>query len=292
MGTSKRQSVGIKVLILGGGPAGGFTGLELAQAGCDVVLLEKQVAPHWKIGETLPPEARIHLQRLGYWDRFQLDRHLPCHGVVSVWGSDVPIEKDFIFNPFGHGWQLDRARFESEVLRAAEAAGCQIQFGACIEGIESCPIGWTVKVASGKIIADWLVDCTGRGGAIVSHQSGGYEQLDGLISVFAVAKTSQHTDRDARTYVESHPDGWCYSALMPDGTRTVAFQTDEDLLPDGALTINWLWQRLKTGCEIYRLLTKHHYEFVAAPRVVAAFRPISQLRRSGLDRRGRRGNDV
>ena len=48
------------ILVLGGGPAGGAAALELAQAGCHVVLLERQPMLGWKIGETLPPEARVH----------------------------------------------------------------------------------------------------------------------------------------------------------------------------------------------------------------------------------------
>jgi flavin-dependent dehydrogenase len=258
------------VVILGGGPAGAFTALELAQAGCDVVLLERQPASGWKIGETLPPESRVHLQRLGYWERFQSQAHLPCPGVVSVWGEPVRIEKDFIVNPYGHGWQLDRARFESDLLSAAAAAGCLVQFGATVERMEPSTSGWTVKTAMRTLRADWLVDCTGRRGAIVGRQGGTYQQLDNLVSVFGIAETSHRTDRDARTYVESHPEGWSYSALMPGGRRTVAFQTDRDLLPQRPATARWLWDRLAAGAEIYRLLTKHAYEFVEPPRVGAA----------------------
>jgi hypothetical protein len=61
-------------------------------------------------------------------------------------------------------------------------------------------------------------------------EPGQYQQVDQLISIYAIAQIIQSTGHDARTYVESHPDGWCYTALTPSGSRTVAFQTDSDLV--------------------------------------------------------------
>ncbi|SIO41948.1 Dehydrogenase (flavoprotein) [Singulisphaera sp. GP187] len=262
--------VNASIVVIGGGPAGGAAALELAQAGCDVVLLEKQPVLGWKIGETLPPEARLHLQRLGHWERFQPERHLPCHGVVSVWGHAAPVEKDFIFNPHGHGWQLDRAQFESGFLNAAVEAGCKVRLDVAVERIERQAAAWTVHTSTGSLLADVLVDCTGRRGTLIRREGGHYEQVDRLVSIFAIATTSQASDFDSRTYVESHPDGWCYTALMPNGTRTVAFQTDVDLVPEGAPTTAWFWERVRACHEICRLLNTHAYQLLDAPRMVAA----------------------
>jgi flavin-dependent dehydrogenase len=258
------------VVIIGGGPAGGAIALELARAGCDVVLLERQQESGWKIGETLPPEARIHLHRLGHWQRFQESGHLPCHGVVSVWGDPVPIEKDFIFTPHGHGWQLDRARFESTLLGAAIEAGCRVHFGVSVERMEAHRSDWLIQATTNDFRAPWLVDCTGRRGLVIRREGGGYEQTDQLVSLYATATTSKRTDSDSRTYVESHPEGWCYTAQMPNGSRIVAFQTDRDLLPDRLPTSAWLWSQLTACSTIDRLLKQHGYEFVESPHLVAA----------------------
>ena len=70
-----------EVLVLGGGPAGAAAALELAQTGYDTALLERSAAPTWKIGETLPPDARVHLKHLKHLDVFlQVDT---CHATVS-----------------------------------------------------------------------------------------------------------------------------------------------------------------------------------------------------------------
>ena len=258
------------VLILGGGPAGGFVALELARVGCRVELLESQAAVAWKIGETLPPEARIHLQRLGYWDEFLKQKHVPCYGVVSVWGHSAPIEKDFIFNPHGHGWQLDRVLFESELLKAVAAAGGKVHFGIGSPVVSREVAGWRVESPSGSWRAPWLLDCTGRNGALVRAEGGAFEQLDDLVSVFAVTHTSRQSDHDSRTYVEAIPDGWCYSALMPNRTRVVAVQVDRDALPEPTASTEWLWEQLSSGTEIRYLLEQHDYRVCDKPRTISA----------------------
>jgi len=52
-----------------------------------------------------------------------------------------------------------------------------------------------------------------------------------LIALFAVFRGSQSIDEDSRTLIESGPDGWWYTALLPSQQRVVAYLTDADLAP-------------------------------------------------------------
>ena len=254
-----------QILILGGGPAGGAAALELAQAGCDVALLERQQTLGWKIGETLPPETRVHLQRLNHWQTFQRSGHLPCHGIVSCWGSPIPVQKDFIMNPYGHGWQLDRAKFEGALLNSAENAGAQLFFGAEAESARFESDHWRVETTIGQFEANWLLDCTGPSGLLASLGFGGeFERLQAFDSLACILKAPSDTDRDGRTYVESHPDGWAYSALMPNGSRIVVFLTDPELIPADADSAEWMQQRIQAGSQIKRLLAAHDYPPITA----------------------------
>ncbi len=254
------QSYQTTVLVLGGGPAGGAAALELAQAGCDVVLLERQTTSGWKIGETLPPEARVHLQRLKHWETFQQSGHLPCYGIVSCWGSSVPVEKDFIMNPYGHGWQLDRAKFESALLQAAEDAGCQVFYGAEASTVQYQSQEWLLETSVGEFRAEWLLDCTGRNGLFAENGlAGSFEQLQDYVSLYCILNSPTGKDRDGRTYIESNQFGWVYSALMPNGSRIVAFLTDRDLISSATTASQWLQQRIQEGSEIKRLLQDNAY---------------------------------
>jgi hypothetical protein len=56
-------------------------------------------------------------------DRFQNDGHLPSHGIQAAWGSAELFDTDFIFNPYGTGWHLDRRRFDAMLASHADQCG-------------------------------------------------------------------------------------------------------------------------------------------------------------------------
>ncbi len=117
------------VAVLGGGPAGAATALELARRGRSVVLLEATRFDGPRVGETLPPEANPLLRRLGVWDAFLASGPLESPGIVSVWGSPRPSETDFIANRHGPGWHVDRNAFDALLCAAAADAGADVRTG-------------------------------------------------------------------------------------------------------------------------------------------------------------------
>src|SRR5688572_21695926 len=117
------ESAGLPVMfdvaIVGGGPAASVTAMLLARAGKTCVILERGDDTGDKPGESLPPSARPLLEQLELWDALEADGHRPCHGNRSRWGSDVVEEMPFVFSPYGHGWHLDRRRFERLLISRA-----------------------------------------------------------------------------------------------------------------------------------------------------------------------------
>src|SRR5438270_11930034 len=109
-------------LVVGGGPAGAAAALMLTKVGWSVCLVDVG-GQCVKIGESLPPAVTLLLRDLGLWDGFLREGHLPCFGNVSAWGSDELAQTDFIFDPYGNGWHLDRIRFDAFLRNAARDAG-------------------------------------------------------------------------------------------------------------------------------------------------------------------------
>jgi len=259
------------VVVAGGGPGGTAAAITLTRGGLKVILIETRSAQEWKIGETLVPESRQILQNLGVWESFVNDGHLPCYGNCSAWGTDQMLEKDFIFNPWGCGWQLDRARFEMMLLRASEKEGAVILRGETVQDFKWWEGRWEIDLRERTVRSPWLIDATGRR-AMVARQMGKSRLiLDQLISIYVTATSDTGADRDSRTFIESRPEGWWYIALMPNRRRTVGFQTDADLIRDQDWRDPaWLQKRFCETRHLAVLLETQGYRFDAPAQITSA----------------------
>ena len=113
------------VVVAGGGPAGCAAALMVTRAGRTVLLADAGTGPP-KLGETLVPAGRVLLGDLGVADRVLDSGHLPCYGSLSAWGSADLHAVDFINDPHGHGWHLDRHLFDQRLRDASRAAGAEV----------------------------------------------------------------------------------------------------------------------------------------------------------------------
>ena len=112
-----------EVIVVGGGPAGAAASVALAARGVAVAIVTTARGNPVRIGETVPPTIIHPLTRLGVRDEFLADGHIAAPGTVVCWGDDNPYETDSITNPYGHGWHLDRARFDAHAARRGGARG-------------------------------------------------------------------------------------------------------------------------------------------------------------------------
>ena len=220
------------VLILGGGPAGATAALNLAPMR-RVVLVERQRQPAPRIGEALPPGAWRLLDDMGLIEGFIAQGYVPCYGNRSIWGRKAPTETDFLRDPDGHGWHLDRARFDTWLRRTAVARGAMLLMPARLLSIRRGDEGWQVRISTSGgeqiVSAAFAIDAGGRS-APLARQIGARRRVsDRLVCGWVHGFACPMGRGSGLTVVEAVEDGWWYTAPLPDGRRVLAFLTDADL---------------------------------------------------------------
>ena len=214
------------VAVAGAGPAGAVAAYTLARHGRRVLLVDEVKPDIRKVGESLPGAARPLLRDLGLLPLVEDGSHLRCYGNVSAWGSSELTATDFINDPHGAGWHLDRVRFDAALRAAAQSASAVLQSGR-VEAATISDDGWQIALTGEQTSARWLIDATGRRALVARTQNVSRQRDDSLVALCAWAVTPA-TDTDTRTLVESAPDGWWYTARLPDNTRVVVFHVDAD----------------------------------------------------------------
>jgi len=222
----------VDAIVLGAGPAGATVALNLAPFR-SVLVVEQRARPAVRIGESLPPAARRLLVDMGLWEGFVSDRHLPCYARRSAWGTPDPVEIDTIRDPDGHGWLLDRARFEARLRATAASRGATILAPA-----KAGPIGrgddcWTVAVLhdgrTQEIRARVLIDARGRAARPLPPAAAKRRVTDRLVCGWLISNDPGGAGSPGVIYTEAEAEGWWYSAPLPRDRRIVAFHTDADL---------------------------------------------------------------
>lgn len=226
----------VDVVVLGGGPAGCICARQLSSQGRKVALLSKPHQQRFSVGETLPPAATQLLGKLGLWDSFIELGPRPAYGILSAWGSPELAVKDFIYQPYGSGWHLDRSRFDEMLMEEAIRSGAEVLLDGTVADCRPAPTGWVLTFSTGgerlEVESAFIIDATGR------HPISRFSfprriQHDFLVGVARLHYSNPAAEFRDFTVVEAAEHGWFYMALLPTSLCIVVYMTDADLYAIG-----------------------------------------------------------
>lgn len=236
------------VVIIGGGCAGASTALALLQKGVtSIAIVEKSDFLTQRVGETIQPPTSDLLKKLGVWEAFMAENHLPSSGVASAWGTSALEYTDFIFRTYGKGWHLDRNVFDAMLLRLAVEGGATLFKETRLKKASKTETGWTLDCGDTTLNATFVVDASGRACAFAKQQGSSKIQFDDLHGIYTYWKPTDAAKEAfgvSHTLVESVEHGWWYSALLPNGTLAVALMTDTEVIKTHQLTHTENYTRL------------------------------------------------
>jgi flavin-dependent dehydrogenase len=232
------------VAVIGGGPAGCITALQLVRSGISALLLEASEYGAPRLGETLSPHASRYLAQLGIARHVDPRIRQSANGVLSVWGSRKPRVTDYWLGVHGAGWHVDRAAFDRMLAETARKAGATVCPGSRLVSVpRRNRKRWVFEFThNGQRFAcscRFLVDATGRTGTPWLGPLSPRIVHDRLIAVVWTGKS-----RSSSPYlsVESVCDGWFSSADLPHDQTTIAYMTDSDLYRGGCQITSHLWR--------------------------------------------------
>jgi flavin-dependent dehydrogenase len=257
------------VVILGGGPAGCATALALDRLGMfRVLVVEAGRYESARIGESVPPDTRIVLEQLGVWEDFLKENHEPCLGSCSSWGADALGYNDFLFNPMGNGWHLDRRRFDAFLARAVAERGNALCTGTRFDSGECAGAeGFRLRLGGDDkqtrvVTARFVVDATGARSCFARNRGASRLFLDQLLCVTAFFELAGSVEFSKLTMLEAVEYGWWYAARLPNRRLAVAVAGDPETIKQNALRRPDGWLGLLAQ-------TKHIAAELAGCRLVA-----------------------
>ena len=142
----KKIQEAVENLVVGGGPAGSMLAMRLADAGRQVVVLEKEPMNHHKVcGEFLSRETVEYLQQAGL-SPIELGA-APIRCIRFSTGRRA-VYANLPFRAFS----LSRYVLDGVMLERAEERGCEVRRGVFVDRVEPHDREWRVQLRDGRAI--------------------------------------------------------------------------------------------------------------------------------------------
>ncbi len=250
-GSSKGSDAGqpdLDVIVIGGGPAGSAMSSYLAKGGYRVALFEREIHPREHVGESLVPATNRVLEDIGFWEKmdrygFVLKPGATWTGYKGKVGSEVVVT--FADAPMeninqDYTYHVDRARFDSELLKHAQTLGVNVVQGANVlkvlqdETGRACGVRIRILDKELDFSSRYVVDASGRRG-LVGKQLGLWEkdqQFDQM-AIYSWFDNVKPPSPETAEYIHVHflpiERGWVWQIPIYEGITSVGVVVEKEV---------------------------------------------------------------
>lgn len=210
----------IDAVILGAGPAGSTAATLMADAGLNVVVLEKDHFPRFHIGESLLPATVRIFERLQVHEQVR-DRFVLKPGGKWLYGEEE-VPGDFsvsdskaTFKEHPYSYLVERADFDHLLIKRSQEAGADVRFGCEMKDLlkdGDRVVGVRYQDESGQstdLYARQVIDATGLRAAIPSKL-----RIRNLTEPHRIGIYAQYAGKPARDDIKA---GWFLGQMFFDG---------------------------------------------------------------------------
>ncbi|MDH5671796.1 MAG: tryptophan 7-halogenase [Myxococcales bacterium] len=154
----------IDVAIVGAGPAGSTAANLLARRGHRVVVFDRERFPRFHIGESLLPVSLPILELLGVeLDSSRYQHKQGAEFIDEASGESASFDfAEALPGTARHAYQVERSRFDFELLQQAEARGAELRMGVLVEGVDIDDDGVELRADGQVVCARYLIDASGQ----------------------------------------------------------------------------------------------------------------------------------
>ncbi|MBW3112518.1 tryptophan 7-halogenase [Bacillus sp. MCCB 382] len=226
------------VIVVGGGPAGATASALLAKNGKDVLVIEKEVFPRYKIGESLVTGIIPILKELEIYDKVKRDDFIQKYGVTLLWGNTIDPWHIYFGETgpdggeYDYAFQVERSKFDQILLNNAREKGATVLEGhQVIEFIEidgRCT-GVRYRKPNGEeyiVHAKYIIDASGQATLLArKNKLIEYDEKLKNIAVWSYFEdVEQYEHRAAGNILtENTTDGWIWVIPLANGKTSIGW---------------------------------------------------------------------
>lgn len=250
-----------EIVVMGGGPGGTASAIALAKLGHDVVLLEREHFPRFRIGESLLPAAWELWERLGVTADVEAVG-FPAKRGVSFTMPGVPNDMVFLTAEFPqyfvrpYTFHVERSRYDQVMLDASRRCGVDVREGWSADEVTfdgGRATGVRCRSSRGDeyhLATQMVVDATGRS-SILARQLGRRRPDPALNKIahfrhyHVSARPRRADDGSYMTDIHTFDGGWLWYIPLADDLVSVGTVLDSAALPG----VKGVEQRFARGVE-------------------------------------------